>query len=262
MRYSSCSISGVRMKIRSALTEEREIDDDDVRVLPSYVYICVCISLMFLCRSRRRERKLAGRIKLKPVGSDDPDAMVLNQHAAMEKRLMRVATKGVVQLFNAVTKLQRQSEDAQKERKGGGGGGGGASTTTTNNKTSKKFSFISELRKLSTDNGDTDTDGKPEARDATADATVARRREDDEDDDEGAPGASTGWEVLQDGFGTGATKLKDWDRDDGGIAENSIKNKATNKKKNKKKGDAGPSPVDDGVLEDYFEDSSSDDESG
>ena len=115
-----------------------------------------------------------------------------------ERQLMRLATKGVVQLFNTVAKVQKQNQ--RHKRQSGPGRkaavpGNADADAAGEAPIRDKYSFISELRKLSTNGDGTGAD---------AAAGGVKRSADDE---EGGPG----WDVLRDDFGMGASKMKEWD---------------------------------------------------
>ena len=116
---------------------------------------------------------------------------------AAERRLLVTATRGVVQLFNAVSKVQRARRDAEAA-------GSGAKVATT---------FVEELKRAAAGGGGGGGGGVGSGGAGSAGAGGAAG---------GAGG--TGWGVLQDGFGQGRARLRDWDRgaeaeeDDGGMA--------------------------------------------
>ncbi|XP_040901366.1 RRP15-like protein [Toxotes jaculatrix] len=101
-----------------------------------------------------------------------------------ERALQRIATRGVVQLFNAVRKHQKNMDDKVKEV-----GGSERKKAKILCSVSKK-DFIDVLRGTEGGSGGTD---KPEKDAATADEKPA-------------------WTVLRDDFMMGAT-MKDWDKD-------------------------------------------------
>ena len=101
----------------------------------------------------------------------------------LERKMLQTATRGVVRLFNAVSKAQKTVADAAGKRKGLVG------------KTVKeltKGSFLQELKKTS---GDRVKD------------TSAKDSENEKTETENA-----GWDVLADGYLMGRNKLKDWDK--------------------------------------------------
>ncbi len=91
------------------------------------------------------------------------------------------ATRGVVHLFNAVAKAQRERRDAAAL------GLRGAAAAAA-----PRSSFLSELRRVAASSADA-----PVAAPAAGGA---------------APAAAPGWDVLRDGFGMGRTGLKEWDK--------------------------------------------------
>ncbi|XP_070767808.1 RRP15-like protein [Enoplosus armatus] len=105
-----------------------------------------------------------------------------------ERALQRIATRGVVQLFNAVRKHQKTVDDKVKEV-----GGSERKKAKFLSSVSKK-DFIDVLRRTE---GGSGVDGKTE-KDATA-----------------AVEEKPAWSVLRDDFMMGAT-MKDWDKDSDG----------------------------------------------
>ena len=91
---------------------------------------------------------------------------------ARERALLTTATRGVVHLFNAVAKAQRERREAAAA--------GGARQAAA-----PKASFLAELRRAATGGGDAGA---------------------------GAAGGAPGWDVLREGYGMGRTGLKEWDR--------------------------------------------------
>jgi len=143
-------------------------------------------------------------VKLKAIGAGgDVDTAVASTSGAGdidERQLMRLATKGVVQLFNTVAKVQKQNQ--RHKRQSGPGrkpavSGNADADAAGEAPIRDKFSFISELRKLS-------TNGDGAGADAAAAAGGVKRSADDEE-------GGTGWDVLRDDFGMGASKMKEWD---------------------------------------------------
>jgi hypothetical protein len=90
------------------------------------------------------------------------------------------ATRGVVHLFNAVAKAQRERRDAAAS---GARGAAAAAAPRT--------SFLSELRRVAASSADAPAPGGAAA---------------------GAPAVAPGWDVLREGFGMGRTGLKEWDK--------------------------------------------------
>jgi len=104
-----------------------------------------------------------------------------------ERKFQRIATRGVVQLFNAVRKQQKTVEDKLKEA--------GSSVRRQDNvlKSVSKGNFLDMLKGSSTnDNANTDV---PQT--------------------ETADKAGSSWRVLRDDFMMGA-KMKDWDQEESG----------------------------------------------
>ncbi|KAG8009720.1 RRP15-like protein [Nibea albiflora] len=100
-----------------------------------------------------------------------------------ERALQRIATRGVVQLFNAVRKHQKTIDDKVKEV-----GGSERKKAKLLSSVSKK-DFIDVLRR---------TDGKQECKTEKDTAAAAEEK--------------PAWSVLRDDFMMGAT-MKDWDKD-------------------------------------------------
>eukprot|EP00887_Chlorella_sp_A99_P005315 scaffold1.g5315.t1 len=129
---------------------------------------------------------------------------------AHEKALQRLATKGVVRLFNAVAKAQKQLREAEE-----------ASGSKARAARLGKASFLAELKGAAAGGATMAREqavvpSAPAPRGAAA-ATgkkqaAARRRgapQADSSDEEGP-----GWDVLQQGFAglQGGSKMKDWDK--------------------------------------------------
>lgn len=134
-------------------------------------------------RKKKRELKAAGHAPPKPRGLEP-------ERDALERRLLVTATRGVVQLFNAVAKVQRAQKDADET---------GAKPAKT--------SFVEELKRAAA------AAAAPGGAGAGA-GTGARGRGAGGEDAGAGP---TGWDVLKEGFGLSRAKLKDWDGDkDGG----------------------------------------------
>ncbi|KAL4437109.1 hypothetical protein ABPG75_004248 [Micractinium tetrahymenae] len=154
----------------------------------------------------RQEMKQRGHVVPKRRGQDP-------EGDAREKGLQRLATKGVVRLFNAIAKAQKQLREAEE-------------ATGSRAKAVKlgKASFLAQLK----GSGAVATGAKPgealvpsaPARQVAATAAAApaakqRRRAaaaaaaDSSDDEDAA-----GWDVLKQGFVglQGGSKMKDWDK--------------------------------------------------
>lgn len=119
----------------------------------------------------RLELRTRGHVLPKPKG-DDPEADI------RERGFQKTATRGVVKLFNAVAKAQKQLRETQE-------------LTGNRLKAAKvsKASFLSEIR----------AGQKTRTKENKIIHSVAEE---------------PGWEVLQDGFAglQGGSKMKDWDR--------------------------------------------------
>jgi hypothetical protein len=118
---------------------------------------------------------------------------------ARERQLLKLATRGVVLLFNAVTKAQKQKQEADKSS-------GKAAAKAAK---AAKTGMFAELKA-----------GAKAAADLTAPAAVAgwgaSKRTGGKQQQGGGEGegGGTGWAVLGEGFPglTGGVKMKDWDK--------------------------------------------------
>lgn len=126
---------------------------------------------------KKREWEMMCRVK--------PDVV---QDKETERNLQRIATRGVVQLFNAVQKHQKNVDEKVKEA------GSSVRKQAKLISTVSKKDFISVLRGL---DGSATEKGSA-GRDARAAQTGAREE-------------GPGWTVLRDEFMMGAS-MKDWDR--------------------------------------------------
>ncbi|GIL90858.1 hypothetical protein Vretimale_17171 [Volvox reticuliferus] len=139
----------------------------------------------------RQERRQRGHVKV-PRKGEDP------VHDQLEKQLGRLATKGVVMLFNAISTAQKQA-----------GGAGSAPGAAKKPAKLSKASFLAQLRANGSDGGGV----------LSAAATAAKGGN-------GEAAAAPGWKVLQAGFSglSGGGKMKDWDRKPSGSDEEDAKN--------------------------------------
>ena len=139
----------------------------------------------------RRARSLLKRerLELRERGHHVPKKGTVDPIADQtERRMLQTATKGVVRLFNAVSKAQKTVADAGTRK-----GLGKVSKELT------KGSFLQELKKSNLE------------RSARDEAAAARDKEKNKHD--GAEKTeSAGWDVLSDGYLMGRNKLKDWDK--------------------------------------------------
>lgn len=144
-------------------------------------------------RKLRREMRQRGHIIPAKRGLD-PGSDV------REKALQRTATKGVVRLFNAVAKAQRQLKEAEE-------------ISGNRYKAAKlgKASFLAELRK--------NRSSVISYKNNTLDSEMTGNNATDEVNEGDKPGKGVeerepGWDVLQDSFTGlhGGNKMKDWDR--------------------------------------------------
>eukprot|EP00854_Cymbomonas_tetramitiformis_P009050 gene9050-10724_t len=128
-----------------------------------------------LGRERRKALKHRGHVPATKPG-EDPES------DAYERRLLITSTKGVVGLFNAVRKEQREIEEEE----------GRAAPTLS---AQSKSSFLTELRGAAMKS--------PGAKTALEMLPASQPQ----------PAANTSsWEVFRDDFLTGRSKLKDWDK--------------------------------------------------
>uniref|UniRef100_A0A8C3WM05 RRP15-like protein n=1 Tax=Catagonus wagneri TaxID=51154 RepID=A0A8C3WM05_9CETA len=128
---------------------------------------------------KKREWEMMCRVKPDVVKDKEP-----------ERNLQRIATRGVVQLFNAVQKHQKNVDEKVKEA-----GGSVRKRAKLLSAVSKK-DFISVLRGM---------DGAANEKSSTGKSTKARQTEVKAEE-------GPGWTILRDDFMLGAT-MKDWDRE-------------------------------------------------
>ena len=129
---------------------------------------------------RARSREKRKKLELRERGHVVPARGVVNPASdKLERRMLQTATRGVVRLFNAVSKAQKAAADAGK-RKGG----------TLKPKELTKGSFLAELKK-------------------SGERERAEAKKEEKKEEEGGGG---GWDVLSDGYLMGRNKLKDWDK--------------------------------------------------
>ena len=129
---------------------------------------------------RARSREKRKKLELRERGHVVPARGVVNPASdKLERRMLQTATRGVVRLFNAVSKAQKAVADAGK-RKGG----------LLKPKELTKGSFLAELKK-------------------SGERERAEAKKEEKKEEEGGGG---GWDVLSDGYLMGRNKLKDWDK--------------------------------------------------
>lgn len=131
---------------------------------------------------KKREWEMMCRVKPDVVQDKEP-----------ERNLQRIATRGVVQLFNAVQKHQKNVDEKVKEA-----GGSIRKHAKLLSAVSKK-DFISVLRGV---------DGAPNEKSSTGKNSKAKQTEVKAEE-------GPGWTILRDDFMLGAT-MKDWDRESDG----------------------------------------------
>ncbi|XP_010640801.1 RRP15-like protein [Fukomys damarensis] len=110
-----------------------------------------------------------------------------------ERNLQRIATRGVVQLFNAVQKHQKNVDEKVKEA------GGSARKRAKLVSSVSKRDFISVLRGM---------DGTTNEKSSTGKNPKAKQTEVNSEE-------GPGWSILRDDFMMGAS-MKDWDRESDG----------------------------------------------
>uniref|UniRef100_F7GXI6 RRP15-like protein n=1 Tax=Callithrix jacchus TaxID=9483 RepID=F7GXI6_CALJA len=133
-------------------------------------------------RDKRMEWEMMCRVK--------PDVV---QDKETERNLQRIATRGVVQLFNAVQKHQKNVDEKVKEA------GSSIRKRTKLISTVSKKDFISVLRGMDESTNET-TSGKKKPK---AKQTEVKSEE------------GPGWTILRDDFMMGAS-MKDWDKESDG----------------------------------------------
>lgn len=129
-----------------------------------------------------------------PVRGVDPAA------DARERQLLKLATRGVVLLFNAVTKAQKQKQEADAA----------GSTAAAKAAKAAKTGIFAELKAGA--RAAADITAAPAAAAAAAGGKGGRKKQQQRQGDEEAGGS--GWAVLKEGFPglTGGSKMKDWDK--------------------------------------------------
>lgn len=136
-------------------------------------------------------------------------------HDAREKQLQKLATRGVVLLFNAVNKAQKQKREAEAA------GIKGAKALKAKPGVHSKAGFFAELKA-----GARQAVAGLEGEQLVPEITAAGRKgqqisrslqpQDKQGPARGSEGAAggSGWDVLGEGFPglTGGVKMKDWDK--------------------------------------------------
>ncbi|KAI8474980.1 MAG: Metallo-dependent phosphatase-like protein [Monoraphidium minutum] len=137
-------------------------------------------------KKQRLAMKKRGHLGIPRKGADP-------SHDAREKSLQRLATRGVVLLFNAVNKAQRQKAEAEAA--------GGVAKRKAAAAKLGKASFLVELQQAATVGVPLGAVGGMAAAPAAARGAAAG-------------GGAPGWGVLGEGFPglTGGSKMKDWDK--------------------------------------------------
>ncbi|GBF99622.1 hypothetical protein Rsub_12301 [Raphidocelis subcapitata] len=143
-------------------------------------------------RHEAKKQRLAMRTRghlTVPRKGEDP------AHDVREKQLQRLATRGVVLLFNAVNKAQRQKAEAEAA--------GGVAKRKAAVAKLGKASFLAELKQAATKGVPVDA--------AAAEAPAGKGQQQREPQRGAAAGAA--WDVFGEGFPglTRGAKMKDWD---------------------------------------------------
>lgn len=131
---------------------------------------------------KKREWEMLCRVK--------PDVV---KDKETERNLQRIATRGVVQLFNAVQKHQKNVDEKVKEA------GGSIRKRAKLISTVSKKDFISVLRGM---------DGRANEKSSAGKNSKANQPE-------AKPEETPGWTILRDDFMMGAS-MKDWDKESDG----------------------------------------------
>lgn len=162
--HAKTGASAVLAASKSVLKRAREDDDTSAKAASAR-------------KARAELLKKRGHAPV-PARGEDPE------HDAREKALSKIATRGVVALFNAVSTAQRKAREAEAA-------GAKAATATA----AGKAGFLSALR------------GSAVAAAVAPHAAGGRSSN-------AAPPSAKGWDVLNPNYDTlaGGKKMKDWDR--------------------------------------------------
>ena len=154
-------------------------------------------------RSTKRKSEIQEERVLKKEKRDAKKAILDKNHviptrsnAHTEVLLRKIATKGVVKLFNAVSAHQKSMSEKMKEAK----------TEARKSKAIEgvsKSSFLDFLKK----------DGEDKAKVKVENKKTVTKQEVSSEDDASEEEGKSSWNVLRDDFMMGA-KFKDWDKDD------------------------------------------------
>lgn len=149
-------------------------------------------------KADREAKKL--RMEMKQRGHAIPGRRGEDPTAdAREKNLQRMATRGIVKLFNAIAKAQRQLKETQD-------------ATGNRTKAAKlgKASFLAELRNVKSAGSEIAVQPAPKQKSLRMRATLQHINDKDREEDE----MGDGWDVLKEGFTglQGGGKMKDWDK--------------------------------------------------
>ncbi|EEH51223.1 uncharacterized protein MICPUCDRAFT_43396 [Micromonas pusilla CCMP1545] len=138
---------------------------------------------------RARNAEKSRKLELRERGHVVPKKGVADPASdQLERRLIQTATRGVVRLFNAVSKAQRDAAeaDASRDKKK-------KKTTLLSSK-----GFMAELTKRTKARTDDEIEMEAEILKKTAGQKKAE--------------AEGGWDVLSDGYLMGRNKMKDWEK--------------------------------------------------
>eukprot|EP00878_Enallax_costatus_P036343 GHUV01040803.1.p1 GENE.GHUV01040803.1~~GHUV01040803.1.p1 ORF type:complete len:378 (+),score=165.42 GHUV01040803.1:47-1180(+) len=169
-------------------------------------------------KKQRLELKRRGHLKVPKKGADPA-------HDVREKQLQKLATRGVVLLFNAVNKAQKQKREAEAA------GLKGAKALKAKPGFSSKAGFFAELKAGAQQavaglnpNSEQLVPGAPAGLGKGQSAQGQRQQQQQQQGRGGVRGPAAaadaavadgaGWDVLSEGFPglTGGVKMKDWDK--------------------------------------------------
>lgn len=147
-------------------------------------------------KERKRLIDLIGRVKPEPLKRPH------------ERGLLKIATKGVVQLFNAV----REQQKGGTNTKLGSGTPARKRESVFKNVDKQVFMNVLDGNKRSTPSADDDQNSlKKPKMESTVECSIKAKDENDFEEEDGDGGAPT-WSALKQNFMLDA-KLKDWDKE-------------------------------------------------
>ncbi|XP_060599203.1 RRP15-like protein [Ruditapes philippinarum] len=117
-----------------------------------------------------------------------------------ERQLQKIATRGVVQLFNAVRKQQKIVEDEIQQ------------VGMSERKKDKIMEGMTKDKFLTLLKGTSKTNVKAEKPEESVPVTIKKEESDEEDDGDNVKSGKT-WNILKDDYMMGA-KMKDWDKEE------------------------------------------------